>query len=394
MFSNLDFNTNIFHGLTSEILDLTSVRGHAAGNLIHHLVFFGTALGRYPHIFRRQCHFPALNAVLIAPTASGKGESLSVISELYGFGNDKPFQLAPTKNTCLTSGKKTIQLISDILDASDDGENRFLSIDEECSAQLKASNIWNNTLYEVLIKLIDGREITESVNRRTLELPPLNYGSIGHITPISFLQNISEGAVHNGSANRFLYIGFPETEFSENDGVMDENDLARIQEEIIISLDTGGERERIALDDPALSRWQEYMREMRGANVSTTISALQNRMNIIALKLALVLGLVNREEKISAQSMDEALYIIDYSRSTLQALYPERPTSTPDETILQFLNSRGEVSKTELSQGLTSQLPKAIIDNALKRLIQKGRLTKTVRTVARGRRPTYYSVIQ
>lgn len=392
--SSLVFNPAIFHGLSSEILDLTSVRGHATGNLLHHLVFFGTALGRYAHIFRRECHYPAMNGIVVGTTSCGKGESLNVINELYNLPTSKRFLLAPTKNISLTSGKETINVISEIQSEYEDGENRFLAIDEECSAQLKIGKVWNNSLPEILIKIIDGRELVCGDGSQTKTLLPLNYGSIGHITPVSLLANLTPKSIQNGSANRFLYIGFPDTEFSDEDGAMDEGEVRLIQEEIIKSLEEGGERQRVELEDAAITRWQEYVREMRSQNVSETIHALQQRLGKIALKLALVLGLVNREERISLQSMDEALYIIDYSRSTLQALFPEVSTPTPDETILQFLNGRGEVSQTELSQGLLSQLPKATIDNALKRLIQRGRLTKTVRTVARGRRPTYYSVIQ
>ncbi|WP_165178214.1 DUF3987 domain-containing protein [Desulfovibrio sp. ZJ369] len=385
-------DASYFHGLTSEILDFTSVRGSTVDNLIHHLTFFGAALGRYPHVQWRGEVYADLNCILVGTSGCGKGESLGIINELYTFPAEHRDLLAPTKNTTLTSGKRTIQMISAVLEECQDGETRFLSIDEECSAQIVNASLWNNTLAQMLIKFIDGAEVSETCNRRLITIPQLHFGSIGHITPMALLATLRHMAFFNGLGNRFLFMGIPTPEIAEDDGSYPEEDMRHLREKLIESLSEGGARQRVEIDADAREVYLSLLRSLRNETCTDRIRALQQRMPVICLKLALTLALVNREESITRQTMEEACAIIDYSRKTIGGLFGTTQQESPEQVILSYLQEHGRTQRTPLMLALSSRLPRNIIDTALTALVSRNQVTRTTQTVARGRRPEFFEL--
>lgn len=381
-----------FHGLTSEILDFTSVRGSTVGNLIHHLTFFGASLGRYPHVEWRGKIFADLNCILVGTSGCGKGESLGIIHELYTFPTEHQELLAPAKTTTLTSGKRTIQMINSVLMACEDGETRFLYIDEECSAQIVSASLWNNTLAQMLIKFIDGAEVSETCNRRLITIPPLHFGSIGHITPMALLDSLRHMAFFNGLGNRFLFMGIPKPEYDEHDGSYPEEGMIELRQKLIESLSVGGARTRVEMDGDAKEVYLHLMRTLRTETSTERLRALQQRMPVMCLKLALTLALVNREESITRQTMEEACTIIDYSRKTIGALFGTTQQESPEQVVLSYLEEHGRTQRTPLMQALSSRLPRTVIDNALTALINRSQVLRTTQTIARGRRPEFFEL--
>lgn len=394
MFENFTLKSSQFHGLTSEILDFTSVRGSTVGNLIHHLTFFGAALGSYPHVEWRGAVYADLNCILVGTSGCGKGESLGIINQLYAFPAESRELLAPTKNTTLTSGKRTIQMINSVLTTCEDGETRFLSIDEECSAQIVSASLWNNTLAQMLIKFIDGAEVSETCNRRLIIIPPLHFGSIGHITPLALIDSLRHMTFFNGLGNRFLFMGIPTPEYDEHDGSYPEEGMIELRKKLIESLVDGGARTRVEIDAEAREVFLHLVRSLRAATCTDRLRALQQRMPVMCLKLALTLALVNREASITKQTMEEACTIIDYSRKTIAELFGASEEESPEQVILHYLQEHGRTQRTPLMQALSSRLPRNVIETALTSLINHSRVTKTVQTIARGRRPEFFELAQ
>lgn len=387
-----NLESSMFHGLTSEILDFTSVRGSTVGNLIHHLTFFGTALGCYPHVEWRGKVFADLNCVLVGTSGCGKGESLGIIQELYTFPPEHQELLAPTRNTSMTSGRRTVQAIHAILEEAGNGETRFLSIDEEWSAQIKGATQGNNTLTQILIKFIDGHSVTESCNGRTITILPLHFGSIGHITPMALLAALRHMAFFNGLGNRFLFMEIPTPELSEDEGRYSEDDMCHYRQKLIESLSEGGARLRVEIDEDAKEMYMDLVRSLRADTCTERLRALQQRMHVMCLKLALTLALVNREATITHQTMEEACAIIGYSRQTIGKLFGTTEEETPEQVILNYLAEHGRTQRTPLMLALSSRLPRNIIETALTALVSRNRVTRTTQIIARGRRPEFFEL--
>ena len=381
-----------FHGLTYDILDFAAVRGSTVANLIHHLTFFGTALGRFPHVQWRGKIYPDLNCILVGTSGCGKGESLGIIQELYDFPAVHRYLLAATRNTSLTSGKRTIQAIHAILQAVGNGETRVLSIDEECSAQIRSAARPNNTLAQTLIKFIDGAAVSENCNGQQIDIPELHFGSVGHITPMVLTKAMGEETFFDGLGNRFLFMGIPTPEFSESDGSYSQSVRLGLQQSLITSLSEGGERTQVEINPDAQELFLDLVRSQRSALCAEKIRALQQRLPVICLKLALTLALVNREESITRQTMEEACTIIDYSRKTIEALFGSTQKQSPEQVILEYLHEHGRTQRTPLMQELSSRLPRKVIDAALTSLVSQHRVTRTTETIARGRRPEFFEL--
>lgn len=381
-----------FHGLTHDILNFAAVRGSTVGNLIHHLTFFGTALGRYPHVQWRGEVYPDLNCILVGTSGCGKGESLGIIRALYTFPSPYQELLAPTRDTSLTSGKRTIQAIYSILKEAGNGETRLLSIDEECSAQITSAARTNNTLAQTLIKFIDGAAVSEHCNGRLISIPELHFGSIGHITPKVLTKVMGEDTFFNGLGNRFLFMGLPTPELSESDGSYSERDRLALQQSLIGSLSVGGARTLVEIDQDAQELYLNLVRSLRTDTCSERLRALQQRMHVMCLKLALTLALVNREETITRQTMEEACAIIDYSRKTIGELFGATEEETPEQVVLNYLQEHGRTQRTPLMDELSKRLPRKLIEAALTTLISRRQVIRTTETIARGRRPEFFEL--
>ncbi len=136
------------------------------------------------------------------------------------------------------------------------------------------------------------------------------------------------------------------------------------------------------------------VRSLRAATCTDRLRALQQRMSVMCLKLALTLALVNREASITRQTMEEACTIIDYSRKTIAELFGASEEESPEQVILHYLQEHGRTQRTPLMQALSSRLPRNVIETALTSLINHSRVTKTVQTIARGRRPEFFELAQ
>lgn len=381
-----------FHGLTYDILNFAAVRGSTVANLIHHLTFFGTALGRFPHVQWRGEVYPDINCILVGTSGCGKGESLGIIRALYTFPSSYQELLAPTRDTSLTSGKRTIQAIHSILKEAGEGETRLLSIDEECSAQITSAARTNNTLAQTLIKFIDGAAVSEHCNGRLISIPELHFGSIGHITPKVLTKVMGEDTFFNGLGNRFLFMGIPTPELSENDGSYSERDRLTLQQSLIGSLSVGGARTLVEIDQDAQELYLNLVRSLRTDTCPERLRALQQRMHVMCLKLALTLALVNREETITRQTMEEACAIIDYSRKTIGALFGAAEEETPEQIVLNYLEEHGRTRRTPLMEELAKRLPRKLVDAALTSLVNQHRVTRTTQVIERGRRPEFFEL--
>ena len=392
MSSITNLESSMFHGLTSEILDFASVRGSTVGNLMHHLTFFGAGVGSYPHVEWRGKIYADINCILVGTTGSGKGESLGIIRELYTFPSKYQDLLAPTRDTSLTSGKRSIQAIHSILEEYGNGETRILSIDEEFASLLSSASRTNNTLAQTLIKFIDGAALSEYCNGRLIKIPELHFASVGHIPPEVLTKAMSTDTFFNGLGNRFLFMEVPTREYSESDGHYSEDDMCHLRQKLIESLGEGGTRTRVEMDEGARDVYLNLQRSLPAEACSKEIRALQQRLPLMCLKLALTLTLVNREESITRQTMEEANALIDYSRKTIARSFGPTQVETPEQVVLRYLEEHGRTQRTTLTGDLSKRLPRKLIDAVLTTLISRRQVIRTTETIARGRRPEFFEL--
>lgn len=394
-FNHFSLEISNFHGLTSEILDFASIRGNVASNFVHHCAFFGTSLGRYPHIEWRGKIYAAMNWVVVGSTSCGKGESLELISDLYDVDRHSQYLIAPSRRVSLTSGKNTPKYIYDELAEYEEGETRFLTINEEFIGQLNCLRIPTNKMAAVWINLSDGRRLSENYSKNKVSLPELHYGSIGHITPELLVANLKQSIIVGGLANRMMFMGVPDPAYSPEPAPYSRDDLLAIQGKIKSSLEKGGERCLVEMEENALGIYQEYSRSLfEERQTNLRLKYLMARFPKECLKVAMIISLTNQEEKISLQSMESALAVMQYSRATLEALFDNEIASTPEQHIKAFIEEKGTATKTEITVAFAKKYTREVIDNALLRLIDNNIIAESVSTGARGRRTHTYELVE
>lgn len=199
-------------------------------------------------------------------------------------------------------------------------------------------------------------------------------------------------AFFNGLGNRFLYMGIPTPEFSEDDGSYSPEGMRALQQKLIESLNEGGARQRVEMDDEAREVFLHLAHSLSGDTSTERIRALQQRLPDMCLKLALTLALVNREATITRQTMEEARAIIDYSRQTIDKLFGATEEETPVQAVLKYLTEQGRTQRTPLMQALTRDHDRKAIERALNMLVNEKRILQGTEVVERGRRPEFFEL--
>jgi hypothetical protein len=394
MFMNLSFSTS-FHGLTSEVLDITSELGSTPANLSHHLAFFGASLGCSPFVFWRGKKTANLGVMLVGESACGKGESLGIIESVYDFPEQDMDLIAPMLMGTL-SGNKFIPTAYQIINTREDGECRLLNIDQESNARLKTAAAWNSQHDEKYCRAFDGNTLTDSIGNHTIYIPRLHFGSIGHITPMALQNSMKRESFFNGYANRVLWMGVPTQDFRDFAGDYDEQAMAHLHDELAMSLREGSIREKVEFTDSALAQFTDYAKAHRQAmKVDQFLNAATGRLDELCIKTALILCLCNRETKIENQVIDEAIAVMEYYKATMLSLFgSEARAEAPCETICKYLAVHGATSRTDLMKAMTGTLSRTDVEDHLNELARSGRVRCEQRRAPRGRFPHFYTLVK
>lgn len=395
MFENVSLNPSQFHGLTGELLDFASELGSIPGNLVHHLAFFGAALGRNPHVWWRSEIYPNLSVMLVGESACGKGESLSIIERIYRFPDPADADLPAPQLRGTISGDKFVATVSNSLATEEDGENRLLNIDEECNARFKAAAAWNSVHDEQYCKAFDGVPISGRCGARYISLANLHFGAIGHVTPMALERSMKRESFFNGFVNRSIWMGIATQDFRGADGYVDETGLTDLQRTLAESLRSGGDRdESIKMAEAAKKRFTDYICAHRAAmQGDEKLAASTQRMHLLCLKTALILSLCNRAEQIEVQSMDEAITVMEcYVKTVIELFGSNARAEAPATTLCKYLATHGATSRTDLIQALSGMYSRSSLDELLKKLTDAGKITCDRRKAARGRFPHFYEL--
>lgn len=398
--NRIQFDITKFAGLLDNYLQLCPSDTNPAANLAHLFTFFGASLGAYPHVLRREKIFPNLNTLVVGETNSGKGMSLTFVRELFDPMDEDKYLVAPCRYVTFSSGKKFVEYLDDTLtevsttsSALGGSETRFLQINEEVASQLSTMRIPTNSLLDHLNNLYDGREISEIFRNRTIILKDIHFTGIYHTTPELARKKIDNRLVEQGYGNRLLIVGLPKVPYSKNHNHIDQSVFNMLQEKIMNSLRVGGARQQVDLTPEAEARFMELEEKYHQPDFGNDrINSLLKRFAKQCLKLALIIALINQEEKISLESMNAACEFMEYSRASIERLFGNNENTSPEQLILKYIGEQGTVIKTDITRTFYSSLGIEKINAALETLRLENKLIATEIKKERGRKAITYSL--
>jgi hypothetical protein len=382
-----------YHGLAGDIVRAIEPETEAdpAAVLISLLTAFGTAVGKSPHYaMGAGSHHTNLFSCVVGDTASGKGQSWSVV--------DRLMRLASMKwndAVCygLSSGEGLVDRLKD--PEPDDGaildtipEVRLLAIETEFAKPITAMRRDGNTLSSVLRSAWDGQTL-EVLTRGKSALRSSNahVGIIAHITPeehAKLFKSSGNGKGHstetsNGFANRFLWALTKRSKVLPEGG--DPDAIKPFAKPLRDALLNAGLIERVVRDDAAKALWAEVYESLTSAKAGA-YGQVVGRGAPQVLRLSLIYALLDGSQTITADHLRAALAVWHYCDASAEMLFKDAANEAgPEPLDLRLLNAiirEPGISRKGLHHACGNNFKASDLDTALRslesrRLAHRGR---------------------
>jgi hypothetical protein len=347
----------------------------AAALLVQALVAVGSVIGRGPH-FRAESdrHYPVLFAAIVGKTSKGrKGTSEGRVRALFE-SVDKDWALRRTK-TGLSSGEG---LVFEVRDATtgknvDPGESdkRLLVIEPEFAAVFQACERAGNTLSAIVRRAWDSPALLAPMTKTNrCEATNPHISIVGHITRDELRRLLSDTAIANGFANRFLWVCSSRSKCLPDGGRdLDVSDLAeRIRTAVEFARGVG----EVRRDSDASLIWHRVYADLSDGKPGM-LGAVTGRAEAQVMRLACIYALVDSSGEIRAPHMVAALAIWQYCLESARYIFGDSLGDPVADEIRRLLRSQpAGVTRTELRDHFGRNRSAAQIGSALAVLAEYG----------------------
>ena len=411
----------LLFGTFGEWTRQATVRGEASPHavFVSMMVYGGVCFGRKARLWiGDHRHYPVLYALHIGRSGRGrKGTAMAPTKRLHAalsVESEHPvyegLQVAPLHHDGGVSSREGLAytLRDRVTKLDEDGtevvvddgvaDKRLFLIEEEFGNVLGQSGRDGNTLSEALRTCWDGGDLKPMTkNNRTYASDP-HVGLVGHITPHELLTMLKDKQVNNGFLNRF-FIFFaerrgpdplpPPTPQDQIDG------WARHLASAIAHIPDDAE---VELDPEALSLYTStYCGEWFDAGNDDLTAVLMERAPAMALRIAMILTLVEKSLVINADTMRCAIGWCRYWRESVEYVWRDHADRIAKEIereeaesngqkILAYLQRKGKpVNRSTLrNECFRGHLTAAKLDTALEHLQLKSPPPIKVKTKPKG----------
>jgi len=388
-------------GLAGEVVRIATQDSEAdpAAVLVTFLTWFGVAAGNSPRIMVGETpHCPRLfSAIVGASSRARKGTSKQPVKTImkaaqggYG-GQDGAFTLlgpCPVTDGPFSSGEGLIYEVRDPLDGKDkdgnptrldDGaeDKRLLVTEGELGAALRVMQREGNTLSTTLRVMWDcGRpddEIRPMTKKDKIKSTNPHVSTVGHITAAELRSLLSQVDLHNGVANRFLWVCARRTKLVPLPQQIPEEIIADLSRKVGEALNAAQRREVVSLTPAAARMWVDSYAGLSsdhpGAWGSTT-----SRAEAQVLRLALIYALIDNGSQIAPVHLTRALAFWRYCDASAGYLFGDADKDPQVNKVLKALES-GPLTATDLNRALSGKIASDRITVILEHLQETGRVS-------------------
>jgi hypothetical protein len=355
-----------FYGIVGDLVDVYRPHSEAddAAILIQFLVAVGNMIGRIPHFYAQGTrHHLNLNCVLTGATARGrKGSSFDQV--MLPLRQVDPVWSENRVASGLSSGEGLIYKVRDPIEKqepikekgritgyrtviADHGveDKRLLVVEPEFARVLQVIEREANTLSPVIRQAWDTGNLGNLTKNSPLTATGAHISIIGHITKAELDRLLTDTALANGFANRFLWLCVKRSKLLPEGGQLHRMDLSPFSRQltaIVNQARTMGEMQR----DPALrEQWADfYARCARGG--TGLFDAATNRAEAQTMRLACTYAYLDQCQTVKAPHLDAAIAVWTFCEDSARFLFGNKLGDPTADQILGALRNAG-------SQGLT-----------------------------------------
>lgn len=385
-----------FHGVAGEFVRLVEPNTEAdpVALLVQLLAMFGSAAGRKAFVkVERTRHHMNEFVVLVGRSAKGrKGTSEAWPTDLMGEA-DKTW----AKNCRagkLASGEALVWALRDPIFGMEDGEakcvdegvedKRLLITEGEFSAILKIAAKEQNTLSDQLRDAWDSKDLNNKSKGSPCKATAPHVSIIAHTNDSDLKLFLSENAMANGFANRFLFFAVKRSKSLPFGGRIDEDAFSEVATVVAQRLAYTRAVGEIVWSDAARALWiAEYDRLSRDRY--GLAGSLTGRAEAHVLRLAMIYALLDGVSLIDREHLEAALAVWAYAEQTAYRLFGGQTGDPLADDLLRVLRRHpAGVGRWDLHQEAGKNIPAVRIGTALAAL-EAGTLARSEKRKTGGR---------
>lgn len=368
--------------------------------LIQLLTCFGNCIGRGAYFKAAEdYHYPNLFVLLVGNSSKGrKGQSLNLVKSLFSKVDPDWAKNRIAKG--LSSSEGLLYHIRDefrhdeesgVEIRVDNMDKRLLCVESEFASVLKQAQRDGNTLSQVLRDAWDSNDLQTMTKANPVKVSKPIVSIIGHITQTELVKTMSYNDSKNGFSNRFLFIKaladkrLPDPKQLESE--LKKYLVTGIQATLVKANSVGC----ISFDPSAAIRWKKFYMQIN-QNDNSLVGTLTAREEPQVRRLAMIIALYNGKTNIDVESLELAIDIFNYSKSTLFEIYGHKTGDNFQDKLIEILKTYPDgLSRAKLSDILSRNYPKCDLDTAIRLLINQG-LVIAISVQTSGRPQTVYKI--
>jgi hypothetical protein len=349
--------------------------------LLQFLVGMGVLVGRSAHSkVEADQHYCNLFAVLVGLTSkSRKGTSWGHVRELLRLLDpelhDKRIESG------LSSGEGLVWAVRDAIGDEDPGESdkRLLVMEPEFARVLSVAEREGNTLSAVVRQAWDEGRLRTLTKKQAARSTDAHIGILGHITRDELRATLSNTAVANGFANRFLWACVRRSKNLPEGGGLDPGAIQALALDLARVVDFSRNIERLCRDDVAKQVWASVYDDLSEGKPGL-LGAVTSRAEAQVLRLSLLYALLDQSPVVRSEHVRAGLAVWNYCEASARFIFGDalgNPTADDIRQALRNVEGRG-MTRSELREYFARHKSSGEISRALALLAEYGSVRRVV----------------
>jgi hypothetical protein len=382
-----------FYGIAGELVRVLGPHSEAdpAALLLQFLVAFGNVVGRRAHfLVEADPHFMNLFVILVGRTSKGrKGTSLSRIVRIFQMID--PFWSDKRVLSGLASGEGLIWAVRDPIVEhravrkngrvaayerviSDQGEDdkRLMVVEPEYARVLQVIEREKNTLSAIIRQAWDTGRLNTLTKNKAASATDAHISIIGHITVQELRRLLTDTAVGNGFANRFLFVCVERSKLLPLGGELKPEALDPVIVKVRAAVDFARKTKRMSLSKLARVLWCNVYAQLSDGKPGM-LGSVTSRAEAQTLRLACIFALLDQSSLIKKVHLKAALEVWRYCDASARFVFSDAVGDSLSDTILRALRTQDNgMTRDELREHFSRNKTSSEIERALNVLQDHG----------------------
>lgn len=268
-------------------------------------------------------------------------------------------------------------------------DKRLLIVEEEFASTLKVASRDGNALSPILRKAWDGGVLQSLTKNNRIKSTDPHINLITHITGFELRKVLVETEVHNGLANRFLWVCSRRTGLVADPKRADASDVQKIASKITTAIKTAKRNQPLSKDADAQKRWPEIYKSVSIDEVGRA-AHFTARGEAHLLRMALIFALLECRGSIQQKDLESAYKLWRYCDGSVRHIFcsAEGIEGDPDaQKILDELKKQGEMTQTQMHALFSRKKAKEELNSLLSQLEAVNRIYQDRRKVEGATKP-------